>query len=403
MKAKTKKIEMTSYEQALKALLKAAKPYEKVEKVAITQAQGRILAEDIVAQQDFPPQEMAAMDGFAVKFSPDFSALKIIAQVKAGEPSEHKIKHGECVQTFTGSVMSKGSDTLVPIENVEVRGKNLYIKEAVPKGFAVRKIGESYHKGELLLKKGTKLEFSEIALLAQLGRFHISVFIKPIIGILSSGDELKDLGESLENSAQIHSSNHIALACLAREFNAEPRIFALLKDDKKESQKAFANALKSCDILVSTGGVSMGDFDFLKDEVRKLNLIVDKVAIKPGRHIKIATFEDKFIFALPGFAYSAMVTFRLFVARLLNALLLQKEERLEAILSTDFERKSAYYEFVACNLVFKKAQIYANLEGKKQGSSAIFNNLTQHSALLCVKDSVKVLKKGDLIEVLLMS
>jgi len=390
------------YEAALKALKKQIKPFEKIEKVALTQVKGRILAQDIIASEPFPMREIASMDGFALKFADQNKPLKVLGQVKAGSEPQFSVKKNECVQTFTGSLMSAGCDTLVPVENVELKKGILYVKTPVSKGFAVRKVGESYQKNELLLKKGTKLEFSEIALLAQLGIFFISVFVKPIVGILSSGDELKDLGESLENAAQIRSINHIALATLAQDFNATARIFPLLKDDKKEVQKAFKQALSSCDILISTGGVSMGEFDFLKDEVRKFKIIVDKVAIKPGRHIKIAQFEDKFIFALPGFAYSAMITFRIFAARLLNAMLLQKEERIEAFLSTDFERKSPFYEFVACNLSTQKGKIYANLDGKKQGSSAIFNNLTDKSAILCVKDSIKNLKKGDLVEILLM-
>ncbi|KIV03312.1 molybdenum cofactor biosynthesis protein MoaA, partial [Vibrio parahaemolyticus] len=187
----------------------------------------------------------SAMDGYAIKFDDQDENLKIIGEVPAGKFPNFKLNTKECVKTFTGSLMSEGSDTLVPIEKVQVENDILIIKEKVSKNFAVRKIGESYKKGEILLKKGTKISYSEIALLAELGYFHISVFIKPIIGVLSSGSEIKDLGESLEHPAQIRSSNHIAIANMAKKLGAEARIFPLLKDDMRKTPSVLKQALNA--------------------------------------------------------------------------------------------------------------------------------------------------------------
>ncbi|MBF7047216.1 molybdopterin molybdotransferase MoeA [Campylobacter volucris] len=391
---------MQNYEDSLKSLKQAINSYEKIEKIALTECLNRILATDIIALKDYPEIPTSAMDGYAIKFKDQNENLKIIGEVPAGIFPSFNLKDKECVKTFTGSLMSKGSDTLIPIEKVEVKEDTLIIKEKVSEGFAVRKVGESYKKGEILLKKGTKINYSEIALLAELGYFHISVFIKPIIGVLSSGSEIKDLGESLDNPAQIRSSNHVAIANMAKKLNCDVRIFPLLKDDKEKTNSTLKQALNSCDILITTGGVSMGDFDFLKQAIKEYQIIIDKVNIKPGRHIKIAKFEDKFIFALPGFPYSAMVMFNLYVRELLNAWLLQEKDYVfKAFLNTDYKKKSQHLEFVACNIEFKDGKIYANLKGKKEGSSAIINNLNNKAALMIANDDIK---ENDLVDIVLM-
>lgn len=391
------------YEKSLEILHSHIKAYERVEKVALTECLGRILASDIKASENQPSMPTSAMDGYAIQFEDQDLPLKILGITPAGKMPEFKLSKNTCVKTFTGSLMSEGSDTLVPVENVRVENDTLFIEKKVPKGFAVREIGENYKKGEILLKKGTKLNYSEIALLAELGFFHISVFIKPIIGVLSSGSEIKDLGESLENPAQIRSSNHIAIANLAKNLNCDVRIFALLKDDEKDTSKAIKTALGSCDILVTTGGVSMGDFDFLKKAIKEYELIIDKADIKPGRHIKIAKINEKFIIALPGFPYSAMVMFNLYAREIINAWLLQPKDYVcKAFLQGSYKKKTPYLEFVACNVEFKNGRILANLEGKKEGSSAIINNLNNKAALMIAPKEREILENESLVDIIFM-
>ncbi len=425
---------LMSYEKGLELLLANVAPYEKVEKIAITECLGRILAEDIRASSDYPAFATASMDGYAVRFSEQENALKIIGSVPAGTMPQFKPQKNECVKTFTGSLMSADLDTLVPVENVEVVGvagaengeksqnspknsanlqknsqnssqiQTLIIKQKVPLNHAVRAVGESYKKNDILLKKGTRLEFSELALLAELGFFHISVFIKPVIGVLSSGNELKDLGESLDNPAQIRSSNHIAIASLARSFNARAVIFPLLKDEPQAVKAALTSALQNCDILITTGGVSVGDFDFLKEAIKGYELIIDKLDIKPGRHIKIAKSGKRFILAFPGFPYSSMVAFHLYAREILNSWLCQKKDYvIKAFLKGAYSKKSPYFEFVACNVEFENGKVCVNLKDKKQGSSAIIGNLNHKAALMLVpKDRLKI-AEGELVDIMLLS
>ncbi|RQD67717.1 molybdopterin molybdenumtransferase MoeA [Campylobacter hepaticus] len=394
---------LMSYEESLTILHSHIKNYKKIEKIALTECLGRILAHDIRAPKNQPEFPTSAMDGYAIKFEDQDKALKILGSTPAGTMPQFKVKNNTCVKTFTGSLMSEGSDTLIPVENVNVEKDMLFIEKKVSKGFAVRSVGENYKKDEILLKKGTKLNYSEIALLAELGLFHLSVFVKPIIGVLSSGSEIKDLGECLENPAQIRSSNHIAIANLAKNLACEARIFPLLKDDEKTTFYALKSALESCDILITTGGVSMGDFDFLKKAIKEYTLIIDKADIKPGRHIKIAKANEKFIIALPGFPYSAMVMFNLYAREILNTWLCQPKDYIcKAFLQGHYKKKTSHLEFVACNIEFKNGRILANLEGKKEGSSAIINNLNHQAALMIVPKECEILENESLIDIIFM-
>ncbi|WP_223155858.1 molybdopterin molybdotransferase MoeA [Campylobacter concisus] len=392
-----------SYEDSLKILKDTVEIWDKVEKIAITDALDRNIAHDVIADKNYPAKPVSAMDGYAFAYDDSLSELELITDLPAGSDKDIKISGNKCVKTFTGSLMSEGSDTLVPVENVEVNGSKITIKKGVSKGFAVRAVGESYKKGEILIKKGTKLSYAEIALLAELGIFHVSVFIRPRVAIIATGSEIKDLGEPLENAAQIHSSNHIGIAMQIRKMGAEPILCEIVKDEAALVKKAIINALKSADVLITTGGVSMGDYDFVKDTLKEnFSVIIDKAAIKPGRHIKIAKSGEKYIFALPGFPYSAMVMCVLYVRVLINLWLGNDEPKITAIMDEDYKKRSSFLEFTAVNLENREGKNFVNLNGKKLGSSAIVNNLTNKAALLMIPMDKEFLKKGEIVEVLMM-
>ena len=392
-----------SYADSLKILKDTINAWEKVEKVAITDALDRNIAYDVTAAENYPAKPVSAMDGYAFAFKDGLNELELITDLPAGSDKGLVIEGSKCVKTFTGSLMSEGTDTLVPVENVEVVGSKILIKKSVSKGFAVREVGESYKKGEILIKKGTRLTYAEIALLAELGVFHVSVFIRPRVAILATGSEIKDLGEPLENPAQIHSSNHVGIAMQIRKMGAEPVLCEIVRDKAELVEKAIINALKSADILVTTGGISMGDYDFVKGALNEnFSLIIEGAAIKPGRHIRVAKSGDKYIFALPGFPYSAMVMCVLYVRVLINAWFGQEEPKITAIMDEDYKKRSPFLEFTAVNLENREGKIFVNLDGKKLGSSAIVNNLTNKAALLMIPMDKEFLKKGEIVEVLMM-
>ena len=392
-----------SYADSLKILKDTINAWEKVEKVAITDALDRNIAYDVTAAENYPAKPVSAMDGYAFAFKDGLNELELITDLPAGSDKGLHVEGSKCVKTFTGSLMSEGTDTLVPVENVEVSGSKIIIKKSVPKGFAVRAVGESYKKGEILIKKGTRLTYSEIALLAELGVFHVSVFIRPRVAILATGSEIKDLGEPLDSPAQIHSSNHVGIAMQIRKMGAEPILCEIVRDKAELVEKAIINALKSADILVTTGGISMGDYDFVKGALNEnFKLIIEGAAIKPGRHIRVAKSGDKYIFALPGFPYSAMVMCVLYVRVLINTWFSQEEPKITAIMDEDYKKRSPFLEFTAVNLENRDGMIFVNLNGKKLGSSAIVNNLTNEAALLIIPKETEFIAKGELVEVLKM-
>lgn len=392
-----------SYEDSLKILKQSITQWDRIEKVSITEALDRCIAIDVIAQQNYPAQPVSAMDGYAFAWQEGLSELELITDLPAGSDKGLVVSGVKCVKTFTGSLMSEGTDTLIPVENVEISGSKVTIKKPVGKNFAVREVGESYKKGEVLIKKGTRLNYAEIALLAELGYFHISVFVRPRVAILATGSEIKDLGEPLENAAQIHSSNHVAIAMMIRKMGGEPILCEIVQDRAELVKQAIVSALKTADILVTTGGVSMGDYDFVKGALNEnFNIIIEGAAIKPGRHIRIARSGEKYIFALPGFPYSAMVMCVLYVRVLLNSWFGVSEPYVKAVIDEDYAKRSPFLEFTAVNLVQIDGVNHVNLNGKKLGSSAIVNNLTSGAALLVVPKDTTLIKKGELVDVLLM-
>ena len=397
-------MEFEKFESAMERFASTVQKSSRIEKVAITQALGRILASDVAAPFSTPRRPTAAMDGYALK-GVDLSEgakFKIVGTTPAGKMPSAAAKAGECVKTFTGGLMCEGSDTLLPIENVQVQGSEIVVTKPVPVGFAVRAAGESYREGELLLRSGTKLGFSQIALLAELGLFHISVFVRPKVAILATGSEIKDLGERLENDAQIYSSNHIALANLVTQLGCEAMIMPIARDDEKELEGAILSALQSADILLTSGGVSVGDYDFVQSTLQSnFELIVKGAAIKPGRHVRVAKTGEKYIFAFPGFPLSALITCILFLrVYLQRSFGVRENTEFSAILDHDYVKKTPWLEFMPAVLQNREGRLFVSLQSKKQGSSAILNNLDDDSVLLVAPLEVKELKKGELVRVI---
>ncbi len=379
-----------------------------VKNIFLTDSQDMILAEDIVANENSPLHVTSSMDGYAIRHEDQTKGvLKLSDFVPAGSEAKTVVKEGTCVKTFTGSLMSEGSDTLIPIENVEVDGDEVKIVIPVSKGFSVRPVGENYFKGEVLIPKGTKIGFAQIGVMAELGIVQVPVFSKPKVGILATGSEILDLGEAKTSDAQIRSSNHVTLEAIVKANGAEVNRLGIAKDDKELIKNKITEALKHNDIVITTGGVSVGDYDFVKDIIRGMEpeYIVDGASVKPGRHIKIVKVGNKYIFALPGFPYSSAVMCFLYTLPLLKAMqgLHVKSDYIEAIIEEDYKKRSPFTEFTACNLVLRDGKFYVNLNGKKMGSSAILTNMLGNSALLRIEQKCEFIKEGEIVKVLPMS
>ena len=377
------------------------------EKVPLSSSLGRVLSEDITAKYNDPQFATASMDGYAVIHS-DLSSdsIEILGFNPAGNDEKRVVTAGKCIKTFTGSKMPEGADTLIQIENVSVDGNRITIDEKVSKGSSVRPIGEGYKSGDTLIKKGTKIGFAEIGVMAGLNCVMVKVALRPRVAVISTGSEILDLGEQSDNPAQIRSSNNYTLAALFEQAGAEVIQLGTVGDDKDSIMQTFKNALSLADILVSTGGVSVGDYDFVKDVVPRLGaeVVYKGVAIKPGKHIMLAQKDDKFILALPGFAYSSTVTSILYGLPLVSRMLGRAKPYItvEAKLSEDFQKRSSLTEFTACNVVVEDGEYFVNFDGKKIGSSAILTNLLNSSALMVTGEDDGNLEKGTFVNIILL-
>lgn len=398
---------LISYETSQNMLELVEVNASKNENVPLSSALGRILGKDVIAKYNDPQFPTASMDGYAVIHTDlDSDSIDIVGDNPAGHDETRIVIEGTCIKTFTGSKMPQGADTLIQIENVDAVDGKITIEEKVPFGNAIRPIGEGYKSGDILIKKGTKIGFAEIGVMAGLNIVMPNVAVRPRVAVISTGSEILDLGVESENSSQIRSSNNYTLAALFEQAGAQVIQLGTVGDDKDSIMKTFENALCSADILVSTGGVSVGDYDFVKDIVPRLGveIIFRGVGIKPGRHIMVAQREDKFVLALPGFAYSSTVVSMLYVLPLI-AKMLGKENSfrtVEAKLSEDFHKRSRFTEFTACNVTIEDGQYFVNFDGKKVGSSAILTNLLNDSALMISGEEDKNLEAGTFVNVILL-
>jgi len=398
-----------SYNESLEILNKIDLGNRPTKKLFLTNALDHILAGDIIADHNSPEYPTSGMDGYAIRYEDQkLKQLKITDKNPAGTVVSSKVTSGVCIKTFTGSLMPEGSDTLIPIENVTVLGNDIVINQTVKNKFATRDIGENYKKNEVLIKKGAKIGFAEIGVLASLNISQVEVFINPTIAIASTGTEILDLGETQTNESQIRSSNHLTIEALVKKSNVNTIQMGVVEDDKKSITAMIKNCLQTADIVVTTGGVSVGDYDFVQDVIKEeLNaeVLFHGVKIKPGMHILIAKKDGKLIIALPGFAYSSTVCAVLYLLPMIYKLRGASETLpiVKAKISQDYPLKMPKTIFSACNVSYEEGEYLIDFDGKKAGTSAILTNMLDSPALLIQDESSSGLKKGDLADILLLN
>ena len=398
-----------SYDESINILNNINTSKITTEKLFITNALQRVIAKDVIADHNSPEFPTSAMDGYAIKFENIKNEnIKIIAKNPAGSVVKEEVITNSCIKTFTGSLMPKGSDTLIPIENVEIIDDKIKIIKSVLFGFAVRSIGENYKQNEVLIKKGTVIGFAEIGVMASLNISQIEVFVNPTIAIASTGSEILDLGETQTNDSQIRSSNHLTLEALFKSNNANTLQMGIVKDEINSITDLLQTSLLKADIVVTTGGVSVGDYDFVQDVIKdklKAEVLFHGVDIKPGMHLLIALKDNKIIIALPGFAYSSTVCAILYVLPLIYKFRNSNEKLpiVKARINEDFRRFQAKTIFTACNVEYINNEYQINFDGKKSGTSAILTNMLENPALLIQKENSQDIKSGDLVDILLLN
>jgi molybdopterin molybdotransferase len=287
------------------------------ETIPLNQCQGRILAAAIIAQQDFPHWDNSAMDGYAVRFADVQTVpvtLTIVAEIPAGIAPAITLQPGQATRILTGSMMPEGADTVVMQEHTDRDGNQITIRESPQPQQFVRPRGAYARSGSTLLSPGIPLNAAELAILAAAQCVEVPVFRRPKVAILSTGSELVEPGQPLQ-PGQIVDSNQYALTALVNQLGAEVVSLGVVSDRPELLKVAMQSAIDQADIVISSGGVSVGDYDFVDRLLAELGaaIHVRSVAVKPGKPLTFATLGDKLYFGLPGNPGSAMVTFARFV------------------------------------------------------------------------------------------
>jgi molybdopterin molybdotransferase len=344
--------QMLTVDQALEHILKLTPPPQGKEKTTLHKAHQRILASDVIATFNVPPFRSSAMDGYAIRWADlqttGSTKLAVAGQSFAGHPYDAAIATGEAIRIMTGAVVPENADTVVMQEHVTIQDKQLEIPAGQIAGQNVREAGEDLKTGAVILHSGRKLNAADIGLLASMGIVEVEVTRKPKVAIFSTGDELQSLGTPLTHG-QIYDSNRYTLSALLLTSGVEIIDMGVLVDDEALISQALHDAAASADIIITSGGVSVGEADYIKDILMQLGQVdFWKIAMKPGKPLAFGKLGDTLFFGLPGNPVSAMVTFSLFVResiRILSGADPQPSISLTAISQSDLKKQSGRREY----------------------------------------------------------
>jgi molybdopterin molybdotransferase len=291
------------------------------ERVPLIDCSGRVLAEEIVAPAPLPAFPSSAVDGYALRAADAGKALRVVGESAAGRPFERSVEPGTAIRILTGGVLPEGADCVVMMEDVALSGDAVTVPGGLKPGQNFHAPGADLRAGEVVLPAGAQLGAAEIGLAAALGLAELPVGRRPLVALLSTGDELVEVGKTLARG-QIHDSNRWALLAALREAGAEVRLLGIGPDEPDALRRLVVSALAAADVLVTSGGVSVGTHDLIKPLLESIGEVhVGRVKLKPGKPFTFATLPDrKLAFGLPGFPVSSLVTFEVFVRPALRKL-----------------------------------------------------------------------------------
>src|SRR5688572_20525411 len=376
------------------------------ESVALDDSLGRVLREDIVATRDMPPADNSAMDGYAVRAEDLTSVpvrLRVTDDIAAGHPPKHALEPGTAMRIMTGAYVPEGADTIVQVELTDGGTDVVTITQALARGASIRRRGEDMRAGDAVIRSGARIGAAEIAMLAAVQKTTVQVGRRPTVAILSTGDELVDVGEPL-TPGKIVNTNGPLLAALVREVDAIPRVLGIVRDTREATIAALEAALES-DFVLSSGGVSVGAFDFVKDALDALGAETKfwRVAMKPGKPVVLSRLRDRVILGLPGNPVSSFVSFHLFAAPALRKAMGQEGDlyptevhaRLDMPLKSIGDRRV----YVRVHVSARDGELHAR-PLTSQGSGSL-TSMIGANGLAVVESDVTLVDAGAMVPVLL--
>lgn len=406
---------MISVAQARKIILKNILPLKDTETIKVDFALERVSALDIRARENIPPFNNSAMDGFAiiakdakVASRKNPKILRVIADLPAGYSAKKPVGNGQAIRIMTGAVLPKGADSVVMVENTEpgTKDSELRVREyvrvfaGVKEGENVRYAGEDVRKGESVIAKGDILKSGYIGMLASLGVSRIKVFRKPKVAILATGDELVEINQRL-SAGKIRNSNAYSLSAQVIKAGAIPMLLGIARDKRDDLERKIKKGL-SADMLLISGGISVGDYDFVKDVLRDLGAEIKfwRVAMKPGKPLAFGLIKKMPVFGLPGNPVSSMISFEQFVRPALLKIAGAHEIfrlHLPAIFKESFQKKAGLRYFLRVALENKNGSLYASLTGPQ--GSGILKSMVMADGIMELPEEVAGIRKGESAQV----
>ncbi len=394
-------LNIVDFDEAIKKSRELVVNKNPKEYVALFDALGRVLAEDIICRKNLPSFNNSAMDGFAFKHSDSGKKLKINQTIYAGMSIDACLKEDECYKIMTGAKVPKDVDTIVPFENT-IKYDDTYVEvgNSIKKGNALRLQGEEQKLGSILFEKGIKIDSSHIAMLASQGISSIGVYKKLSIAIFSTGDELKEPWESA-NEDEIYNVNSSALVSLLHEHGFSADYCGVIPDNLEESIEYFKN-MKKYDAIVTTGGISMGEADFVEDALKanELKVAFHGINIKPGRPTMMGTMQNTIVASMPGNPLAAYVNAFLFLIPTLRQLQGMSKVNHNKVIAKnikEFKVKPGRVNLALGSLVDGNFLVFEN---NRYGSGMI-TPIVSSNAILVTSNNDSVIQKDSLIEVII--
>lgn len=412
---------MISVEEALNRILDFVEVLEAEEK-PLLDCLGQVLAEDIYAPFDIPPEDNSAMDGYAVQAesivgaSPEYSRiLRVIGEVAAGHISQLRLEPGTAVRIMTGAPLPQGADTVVPFEDtdeadpdrVSAVGSEIAIRVSLARGSNVRRKGEDIASGELVMGCGRLLRPAEIGVMASLGKAKVRVIRRPVVGILATGDEVLEIDQPLL-PGKIYNSNSYSLAAQAIACGGIPKLFGVAPDNRERLSQAVRCGL-DCDMLITSGGVSLGDYDVVKQVLAaEGDVSFWTVRIKPGKPLAFGTFrrgDGKRIphLGLPGNPVSSMVTFEVFARPAIFKMMGRSDlvrPTITAIIEDPVKNRDGRRVFARVVVSQRGGTYYARLTGAQ--GSGILTSMVKANGLAIIPETAAEVRPGEPVQVVIL-
>ena len=389
-------------DKAREAILACLAPIEQTEKIEVRAALGRVLAEDIVPSINVPAHDNSAMDGYAVRSS-DLQgevSLEEIGSALAGRPFHGSVGPGQCVRIMTGGVMPEGTDTVVIQEITKKQGNRISVPAGQKPRQNVRYAGEDLAKGKPVLHPGRLLRPADIGLIASLGMGEVKVKRKLRVAFFATGDELASIGTPLKEG-EVYDSNRYTLHGMLARLGVEALDLGVVRDDPAALERAFRQAAEGNDVVITTGGVSVGEADFVKQLMAKLGEVLFwKIAMRPGRPMAFGKIHDAFLFGLPGNPVAVMVTFYQFVRDALIYMSGREEGPLPLLKAAAAEslRKVPGRTEYQRGILFKEEDQWKVRTTGQQGSG-VLRSMSEANCFIVLEHERGAVRAGELVSV----